>query len=475
MEVYSVEVKETQNGFSYTVGPENVEFWKRKILTYFENLNDLITTTRHLKHGDQLSIKSTRAKRRDYVISMYTSGTFLIQTKKCEEWCSHWNIISGRCDVVVTDVESDNSERKSTEEEIINTNTEKEILKLLDIISAMNDRIVNLENKMGTLAEENDKLRKENEKKDMDCWEWIERRYELLKKVPNLVDENEAIKTKNLKFKQDILNVNKRVNEMEKGLKLLKDKKEDSPIIDTPATPLRSYADVLNSNTLEVKEITNIPDVPNFKTSCKEKNVLIFGDSILKYIDTGRFSNGKYSTNECIRGARIEHIEEHVKKFKGRKENSKITDILVHAGSNNLEKESEIIVINRLCSLVNTTQKIFPAATIHYSSIIPKISNSTIDICKRINSTLKIFCLQNNVSYIENTHLFVNKYGIKFERLSRYDKIHLNRSSVIAMGKHLKFHLFNVKLELKEDISPPPYSPSNSNFIVKSIPFSPFF
>ena len=125
--------------------------------------------------------------------------------------------------------------------------------------------------------------------------------------------------------------------------------------------------------------------------------------------------------------------------------------------------------------MVNTTQKIFPAATIHYSSIIPKISNSTIDICKRINSTLKIFCLQNNVSYIENTHLFVNKYGIKFERLSSYDKIHLNRSSVIAMGKHLKFHLFNVKQEPEEDISQPPYSPSNSNFIVKSIPFSPFF
>ena len=195
---------------------------------------------------------------------------------------------------------------------------------------------------------------------------------------------------------------------------------------------------------------------------------------MLKHIDPSKLSNGTSSRNNCIRGAKIGHVEKQIKEINDTRD---ISDVILHAGSNHLPKEKEITVINELCSLVTTAQKKFQNSKIHFSSIIPKYSNENINQCNRINNTMKIYCKRSGVNFIDNTNLFVNRHGIKFERLSRFDKLHLNKSGIIAMGKHLKYHIHNPIEEFSTTYGtlPPPYSPPSNNLVKKSLTFSQFF
>ena len=57
---------------------------------------------------------------------------------------------------------------------------------------------------------------------------------------------------------------------------------------------------------------------------------------------------------------------------------------------------------------------------------------------------------------------------IRFERLSLRDKLHLNRSGILAMGKHMKYAIHAV-----EERSPPPYSPQGLKAAENKLSFTP--
>ena len=63
---------------------------KIAFITYFNSLNSLEVKTRTLKNSEQISIRSnTTKKKKDFVISIYNSGTVLIQTIKKEKYLFH--------------------------------------------------------------------------------------------------------------------------------------------------------------------------------------------------------------------------------------------------------------------------------------------------------------------------------------------------------------------------------------------------
>ena len=66
---------------------------------------------------------------------------------------------------------------------------------------------------------------------------------------------------------------------------------------------------------------------------------------------------------------------------------------------------------------------------------------------------MKKVCEEHGYIYVNTRPLFINNIGIRFDRLAR-DKLHLNKSGVIAIAKHLKFAVLN-----RVPLSPPPYSP----------------
>ena len=168
--------------------------------------------------------------------------------------------------------------------------------------------------------------------------------------------------------------------------------------------------------------------------------------------------DSKESYNSCIRGAKIEHLEDFVLNQET-SNNLNITDIIVHAGSNNLPNDSIMNVVNKLASLLRSTQQKILNAEIYFSPIIPKYDNKNIEICDKINDIMRIICKNYGIGFIQTRNLFVNRNGIKFERLSKYDQLHLNKDGILAMGKHLKYHLHMKSMLKQNSISPPPYSP----------------
>ena len=90
---------------------------------------------------------------------------------------------------------------------------------------------------------------------------------------------------------------------------------------------------------------------------------------------------------------------------------------------------------------------------------------------------MRKYCNNNGMNFLETRSLIINRDGLKFNRLSRYDLIHLNREGIVAFGKHLKYYL-NTKTVAEQgnyyDLPPPPYTPS-SNLLPNPSTHTPFY
>ena len=190
----------------------------------------------------------------------------------------------------------------------------------------------------------------------------------------------------------------------------------------------------------------------------RARKLLLIGDSMIKYIDANRLMYTRKNDKLCLPGATIETIEnEIVKQYKGGN-NDAYTDVLVHVGTNNIPHDHPNIVINSLARLMHTVRKIFPLAEMYCSGIIPKYSNAYIIITDKINYALRNWCRVNGCHFVDTRGLFVNsKYRIRFDRLSKNDRLHLNRAGVQALAKYFTFYLntlygkFNAALQRQQE------------------------
>ena len=133
-----------------------------------------------------------------------------------------------------------------------------------------------------------------------------------------------------------------------------------------------------------------------------------------------------------------------------------MTDVIVHCGSNNLPETKSADLVNSIGEALHTAQQAFPNATVYYSPIIPKKVTESVRVCDKVNGWVKKLCAFSNYNFIQTRGLFVRNGDIRWDRLSNKDRIHLNRSGVAAMGRHLKYMLHS----REEGCPPPPYSPS---------------
>ena len=183
---------------------------------------------------------------------------------------------------------------------------------------------------------------------------------------------------------------------------------------------------------------------------------MIFGDSMLKYIDAEKLSPNTQSENRCDPGSRIDSLIERLISARGEKENCKVTDVIIHSGTNNIPGISSGKLINKIGEALHVAQQTYTNAIIHFSPIIPKKDEANLKICDEINGTIEKLCgfKGNNYNFLHTRGLFVRSGKVNWDRLSRHDKLHLSRSGVVAMGKHIKYAIHRV-----EGSHPPPYSP----------------
>jgi hypothetical protein len=110
---------------------------------------------------------------------------------------------------------------------ISNNNIQNKLEEMMKLIERLTAKINKMDEEIIVLKTENVALKEDKKFKDISCWEWIEKRYEMLKTIPSITEENISLKKHILektKFTTDIKNANKRINDLE----LLISKRESS-------------------------------------------------------------------------------------------------------------------------------------------------------------------------------------------------------------------------------------------------------
>ena len=199
---------------------------------------------------------------------------------------------------------------------------------------------------------------------------------------------------------------------------------------------------------------------------------------MLKHISVKKLLPGSNtSKNESIRGATAEKLYQYVSQKK-HEDNGHITDVIIHAGSNNLPKDDVVKLSNILASLLEITRKKYRNVSITFSPLIPKYDNRNIHTCDKINDLMRKYCINNGMIFLETRNLIINRDGLKFNRLSQYDLIHLNREGIVAFGKHLKYYLNTKNVAAQgnyyDELPPPPYTPPSSNLLSNPPPIPLF-
>ena len=140
----------------------------------------------------------------------------------------------------------------------------------------------------------------------------------------------------------------------------------------------------------------------NEKGSKKRENVIIIGDSMLNNINNRGLSKSKKVTFINHPGATSDVIEEELEATV--KENSKINTLIFHTETNDLT--NNINTLRSVKKICEKTKKASPNTKIVFSSIIFRKDRRDIEKQRKdVNTRLKNFCKQKNISFKDNSNL----------------------------------------------------------------------
>ena len=163
----------------------------------------------------------------------------------------------------------------------------------------------------------------------------------------------------------------------------------------------------------------------NEKGSKKRENVIIIGDSMLNNINSRGLSKSKKVTFINHPGATSDVIEEELEATV--KENSKINTLIFHTETNDLT--NNINTLRSVKKICEKTKKVSPNTKIVFSSIIFRKDRRDIEKQRKdVNTRLKNFCKQKNISFKDNSNLKEEHLGLK--------KLHLNRIGISIFAKN---------------------------------------
>jgi len=157
---------------------------------------------------------------------------------------------------------------------------------------------------------------------------------------------------------------------------------------------------------------------------------IFMGDSILRKTDT-RLSKGK-DIVVCLPGARVEDITERVDKVVGA---GKGGTMLVHVGTNNVEREGTVRTVGRYREMVRKIKKT-GVGQIILSGILPVIEErgETLRNCRRmaINAQVEELCKEEGVGFLDLWGYFVGQVD-----MYKGDRLHLNRRGIAVFSENL--------------------------------------
>jgi len=175
-------------------------------------------------------------------------------------------------------------------------------------------------------------------------------------------------------------------------------------------------------NTFNTSHKRNRPTTKS--TSTDQKIVII--DSNGKYLDTNLLGQN----TSLITAYTLQQVKETTEK---QLPNTSPESIILHCGTNDLEKFSTDTVINTTKQIITSLKTKYPSTKIIYSSLLPRNDHFNHNAIL-INKEMEHFSTTNNVKYIDNSHIS--------QPFQFYDYKHLNRCGIKFLGKNIKSALF---------------------------------
>ena len=201
-------------------------------------------------------------------------------------------------------------------------------------------------------------------------------------------------------------------------------------IVQSPDTEIREWFTVgKNGKVLKENQHKNKDD---------HINLVIFGDSIVKYIKAHKIakSEEEKSINYAHSGARIRDIYDQIKKFKTDHPSAVANNVILHVGTNHLSRDEPKDLIAKLSKVLQYLRNLLPNTNIFFSGILPKIGNFLADKIDSINRAVFSFCLQRrNFHFIQHT-MFATKDGGVVEELFRNDRVHTNGRGLRQLARN---------------------------------------
>jgi hypothetical protein len=161
-----------------------------------------------------------------------------------------------------------------------------------------------------------------------------------------------------------------------------------------------------------------------------ESRVTIIGDSMTKHINGRKLSKSHKVTSKSFSGATIEDLEHHVKSSLKYKPDY----FIIHAGTNNLRKDSPKEMKKKLDKLVSGFKTELPNVDIAISSVMRRSDNPALNSkILEVNNILKTYCEQNHFDFINNDNIreqFLNTGGL-----------HLNPRGIQTLASNFRNYL----------------------------------
>ena len=167
-------------------------------------------------------------------------------------------------------------------------------------------------------------------------------------------------------------------------------------------------------------------------------DVLLIGDSIIKYVDTSQLTNGT-ALKSCIPGARANLILPEISQLS---QKYVFTRVVIHVGTNYIPHKSGRYIRRELIKLLDTIQELLPNSDVVLSEILPRTSPDYMNGINNINRWMREYCLEHGMGHIQH-HYFGQTFTTDRKSIC-WDGVHLNYIGVAKLQGSLARYLRGV-------------------------------
>ena len=236
----------------------------------------------------------------------------------------------------------------------------------------------------------------------------------------------------------------KKISELEEKIESLQD--QNKRLSDLAANNFNE----INEKIIKIEEnldsskkavVTNIyKETPESEVIVKNKTeLLIIGDSIIKYINTEKINPGGRNKHICVPGGTIQDIRRALISYS--KENI-IDCVILNVGTNHLSFESPVSVSDQLGLFCADIRSNLPGTRLLFSGILPKLDDGNTRGISFVNNQLFKLSKEHKFKIIFHKKFFKEDGTVNFDLYAK-DGIHLNRHGVAVLGATLKYFYYH--------------------------------